>query len=62
MPDAFDFSSEESADETGSLSDPKLPQLDRSVLKKEVQVTNTAHGFLNMYWNVICSMLKQQID
>ena len=25
MPDVFDFSSEESADETGSLSDPKLP-------------------------------------
>ena len=25
MPDAFDFSSEESTDETGSLSDPKLP-------------------------------------
>ncbi len=25
MPDVFDFSSEDSADETGSLSDPKLP-------------------------------------
>jgi len=37
-------------------------QLDRSVLKKEVQVTNTAHGFLNMYWNVISSMLNQPID
>ena len=62
MPDVFDFSSEESTDETGSLSDPKLSAARPKRTKKEVQVTNTAHGFLNMYWNVICSMLNQQID
>jgi hypothetical protein len=55
----FDFSSEESSDEMGSLSATFNPKLPAVRPKRPPKATTTVHGHSNINWNAIYSMQNQ---